>query len=69
MKNKSRGVSENCGNSLVKPYINDQVLTKIYGLECALQYGTLFPELNLFDSNMYNAQLYSTPSRKQRGRK
>ena len=54
MENTSRGVSQNCGCCLARPYVNDQVLTKIYNLECALKYGTIFPELNLYDSEMYN---------------
>lgn len=50
MENTTRGVEKNCGCCLVRPYVNDQVLTKIYNLECALKYGTIFPELNLYDS-------------------
>lgn len=64
MENTSRGVSQNCGNCLARPYVNNQVLTKIYNLECALKYGTIFPELNLFDSEMYNPTLYSSPKKR-----
>lgn len=67
MENTNRGIEQNCGCSLARPYINNQVLTKIYNLECALKYGTIFPELNLFDSEMYNPSLYSSP--KKRGGK
>ena len=64
MENASRGISQNCGNCLARPYVNDQVLTKIYNLECALKYGTIFPELNLFNSEMYNPTLYSSPKKR-----
>ena len=69
MDNTSRGVSQNCGCCLVRPYVNKQVLTKIYNLECALKYGTIFPELNLYDSEMYNPALYSSPKKRAGGRK
>ena len=69
MENTSRGVSQNCGCCLVRPYVNDQELTKIYNLECALKYGTIFPELNLYDSEMYNPALYSSPRKRVGGRK
>ena len=32
MENTTRGVEKNCGCCLVRPYVNDQVLTKIYNL-------------------------------------
>lgn len=69
MEDITRGVSQNCGNCLSRPYVNDQVLTKIYNLECALKYGTIFPELNLFNSEMYNPALYSSPSKRRGGRR
>lgn len=30
MENTTRGVEKNCGCCLVRPYVNDQVLTKMY---------------------------------------
>lgn len=69
MDNKNRGIVKNCGCELARPYVNDQVLTKMYNLSNALKYGTIFPELNLLDSEMYNKDLYSTPKRKSGGRK
>lgn len=69
MENRTRGVEKNCGCTLVRPYINNQVLTKMYNLSCALEYGTLFPELNLFDSENYNPSLYLSPRKRVGGRK
>ena len=42
MENTTRGVEKNCGCSLARPYVNDQVLTKMYNLSCALEYGIIF---------------------------
>ena len=53
----NRTVNKQCGDSLVRPYINDQVFSKMYNLSKALEYGTIFPELNLWDSPMYNKDL------------
>lgn len=64
-----RGTSKVCGDSLARPYVNNQTFTKMYNLDKALQYGTIFPELNLFDSIMYNKNLYSTPSKRKAGRR
>lgn len=69
MENKDRGISKNCGCELARPYVNDQVFTKMYNLSAGLKYGTIFPELNLLDSKMYNKDLYSTPKKRSGGRK
>ncbi|MDU3337485.1 spore coat associated protein CotJA [Paraclostridium bifermentans] len=53
-----RIVKKNCGCELARPYVNDQVFCKMYNLSKALQYGTIFPELNLWESSMYNKDLY-----------
>ena len=58
----NRTVNKQCGDSLVRPYINDQVFSKMYNLSKALEYGTIFPELNLWDSPMYNKDLYKNIS-------
>ena len=52
---KTRGIKTNCGEQLARPYVNNQTLTKMYNLCTALKYGSLFPELYLFDSENYNA--------------
>ena len=67
MESKKRGVSQNCGCD--RPYVNDQTFTKMYNLSTALKYGTLFPELNLLDSVMYNKDLYSTPKKRSGGKR
>nr|WP_284693964.1 spore coat associated protein CotJA [Paeniclostridium ghonii] len=54
----TRNINKNCGDSLARPYVNDQVFGKMYNLSKALQYGTIFPELNLWESTMYNKDLY-----------
>lgn len=69
MEKNDRGVVQNCGCELARPYINDQVLTKMYNLSTALQNGTIFPELFLLDSNMYNADLYKNPKNRVRGKR
>lgn len=69
MENKDRGIVKNCGCELARPYVNNQVFSKMYNLSSALKYGTIFPELNLLDSNMYNKDLYSTPKKRSGGRK
>ena len=69
MENKDRGVLKNCGCELARPYINDQVLTKMYNLQSALNHGTIFPELFLLDSEMYNKELYSIPAKRKGGRR
>ena len=63
MEDKKRGISKNCGCDLARPYVNDQKFTKMYSLSTALNKGTLFPELYLIDSLMYNKELYSTPKK------
>ncbi|GAA3640330.1 spore coat associated protein CotJA [Asaccharospora irregularis] len=65
----NRGISQNYGCKLARPYINDQVLTKMYNLSTGLKKGTIFPELFLIDSEMYNKELYSTPKIRRGGRK
>lgn len=69
MENKDRGIVKNCGCELARPYVNNQVFSKMYNLSSALKYGTIFPELNLLDSDMYNKDLYSTPKKRSGGRK
>ncbi len=69
MEDKKRGVSQNCGCDLARPYVNDQVFTKMYNLCAALQYGTLFPELRLFDSLMYNKEQYYKPNKRKGGKR
>ena len=50
MEDKKRDMSKNSGCEIARPYINDQVFTKMYSLSSALNKGTLFPELYLIDS-------------------
>lgn len=69
MENKDRGIVKNCGCELGRPYVNDQVFSKMYNLSTALKNGTIFPELFLLDSNMYNKDLYSTPKKRSGGRR
>ena len=69
MEDKKRGISQNCGCELARPYINNQVFTKMYSLSTALDKGTLFPELYLIDSLMYNKELYSTPKKLRGGKR
>lgn len=69
MEDKKRGVSQNCGCELARPYVNDQVFTKMYNLCSALQHGTLFPELYLFDSLMYNKEQYYKPNKRTGGKR
>lgn len=69
MEKNNRGVMQNCGCELGRPYVNNQVFTKMYKLPIALKNGTLFPELFLLDSNMYNAEIYKNPKNRVRGKK
>jgi len=69
MEDKKRGMSKNCGCDLARPYVNDQKFTKMYSLSSALNKGTLFPELYLIDSAMYNADLYKNPKNRVRGKR
>lgn len=64
-----RTVNKQCGDSLARPYVNDQVFTKMYNLSKGLEYGTIFPELNLWDSTMYNNTLYKNSGNKRKGGK
>jgi len=41
----------------------------MYSLSAALNKGTLFPELYLMDSLMYNKELYSTPKKLRGGKR
>jgi hypothetical protein len=54
---------------LARPYVNNQVFSKMYNLSTALKNGTIFPELFLLDSEMYNKNLYSTPKKKSGGKR
>lgn len=49
-----RDIKQNYVCELARPYINRQVYTKSYDLSTALKRGTLFPELDLIESNNYN---------------
>lgn len=69
MENKSKEVKNYTSRDLARPYINNQVYTKMYKLDTALKYGTIFPELNLLDSEMYNKDLYSTPKKRSGGKR
>ena len=69
MEDRKRGMSKNCGYDLARPYVIDQKFTKMYSLSSALNKGTLFPELYLIDSLMYNKELYSTPKKTHGGKR
>ena len=45
MENTTRGVEKNCGCSLARPYVNNQVLTKMYNLSCALAVRYIFSRI------------------------
>ncbi|QYE99633.1 spore coat associated protein CotJA [Paraclostridium sordellii] len=64
-----RAVQKNCGCELARPYVNNQIFSKMYTLPKALEYGTIFPELNLWDSTMYNKNLYRDKKVKNGGRR
>ena len=66
---KTRGIKTNCVDQLARPYVNNQTLTKMYNLCTALKYGSLFPELYLFNSENYNAYLYESPKNRLGGRR
>lgn len=68
-KNVRPNVNQNYGYELARPYINRQVYTTIYNVETALQRGTLFPELDLVESNNYNDWLYENPENRVKGYK
>ena len=69
MDNKYKGTSKEADISLARPYVNNQTFTKMYNLSSALAHGTIFPELYLLDSAVYNKDLYSTPKKRNGGRK
>lgn len=54
-------VERNCGYGLARPYVKHQVYNESYNLKTALRRGTLFPELDLVESNNYNDWLYANP--------
>ena len=54
MDNK-RDVQQNCGLELARPYVNRQIYGETFDPSIALKKGTLFPELDLVESNNYNA--------------
>ena len=56
-----KNVTQISGCELARPYINSQVYTDSYDLKTALRRGTLFPELDLVESNNYNDWLYENP--------
>lgn len=65
----TRNSSRNCGDSLARPYVNNQVFNKMYNLSKSLEYGTIFPELNLWDSAMYNKDLYRFNKKSKGGKR
>ncbi|MDW0091257.1 spore coat associated protein CotJA [Clostridioides difficile] len=69
MENKTRDIKKNCGPSLARPYINNQIFTEMYCLSDALKFGTIFPELNLLESEIYNKELYAKPKKYRGGRR
>ncbi len=69
MKKMNRDMEKICGDSLARPYINNQVYSKIYDLSTALSRGTIFPELDLFESEMYNKEQYIRPKKKMGGKR
>lgn len=64
-----KNVRQNYGYELVRPYINRQVYTDSYNPAKALERGTLFPELDLVESNHYNDWLYENPMNRVKGQK
>lgn len=69
MENKNRSLEQYCGCDLARPYVNNQVFTKMYNLSTGLNHGTIFPELYLWNSEMYNKELYSTPKKRSGGKR
>lgn len=65
----SRGIKQNCGCELARPYVNFQVFTRAYDISKALKRGTLFPELYLIESNNYNSWLYKHPENRVKSKK
>ena len=60
MDNK-RDIEQNCGLELARPYVNRQIYGETFNPSIALKRGPLFPELDLVESNNYNAWLYENP--------
>ncbi|MCC0665740.1 spore coat associated protein CotJA [Clostridioides sp. ZZV15-6597] len=52
-----------------RPYINRQIYNDTYNPKKALRRGTLFPELDLIESNNYNDWLYANPKNRVRAKK
>lgn len=50
-----------CGCGFARPYVKHQVYNNSYNPKTALRRGTLFPELDLIESNNYNDWLYANP--------
>ncbi len=67
--NNYNNVEQTSGHELARPYVNRQVYTKSYDVRKALQRGTLFPELDLIESNNYNDWLYANPKNRVRSHK
>ena len=49
------------GLELARPYVNRQIYGETFDPSIALKKGTLFPELDLVESNNYNDWLYENP--------
>lgn len=49
--------------SLARPYVKRQVYDELYRFSLALSLGTIFPELDLWDSDLYNKDQYITPNK------
>ena len=64
-----KNVTQISGCELARPYINHQVYNESYDLKTALLRGTLFPELDLVESNNYNDWLYENPKNRVRAKK
>ena len=47
MEKNNRGIVQNCGCELARPYVNDQVLTKMYNLSTALQTDSTTNNINI----------------------
>lgn len=56
-----RNVQKKCGLELARPYVNRQIYGITFDPRVALKKGTLFPELDLVESNHYNDWLYENP--------
>ena len=52
---------QECGLELARPYVNRQIYGDTFDPSISLKKGTLFPELDLVESNNYNDWLYENP--------